>query len=167
MNVTGAFIDSGLYSASSTPNPIWYNSPYSFTAQNTSVLASGLDAPAIPVPTSYTKETVFNNINANNQLLSTNLVVSFSLTVAAETTDTSNGANNYYYGYANAGWTWSAQGEVGSGQANPPYQWQVAGGGGINTSPGWQATSTPYLVINQSSNNQTYFNSTLPTLNWN
>src|SRR5262245_62040190 len=63
------------------------------------------------------------------------LIWQFTLDVAAATVDTSNGANDNYWGEARALWTFNGTGNV-TGPVGPTFPW-TSDGAGVTSSTAW------------------------------
>ena len=87
-------------------------------------------------------------------------LLTFNLDVAASTSDTTNGANNSYWGDARAPWSFNGNGTVGGPPAafgGPGWVWTGSPAAGVTAPTGWAAlplTAEAYGAPSTFFNNQ-------------
>jgi hypothetical protein len=134
-------------------------------ASNSKTIHSG-DHPGLGTPLTFQQATGPaignpNQIDANFRRLDRVVLnMQFSLDVAASTADTSNGANNSYWGEQRAAWTFNGTGNIGAYDIfTNNFPW-IGDGAFTNGAASWSAIVGPA----QEDRSGTIFNQTGPTL---
>jgi hypothetical protein len=138
------------------PQPPWYaatigwggNQPTNFSTGavvNPATIGS-FDTPAVALPWVYQQvDPDGPNWAGYSYLQAVNYTAAFTLDVAAQTTDTTNGANLSFWGQARANWSFNANGDVLGPAANAgPITW-YGNGAGV-TATGFTANASGALM---------------------